>query len=109
MNWKNISRADTKSEVAESFSMAPFTKSLPAGMQDTINGAILITVLTGLYLTSLIDYLLFHSLAEIFSIVVASALFAKKYAMTVDSGKWWTPLSTYTPRRMSATVSVRTV
>ena len=32
-------------------------------------------VLLGLYLTSLYSYLLFHSLVEIFSIVVASAIF----------------------------------
>jgi PAS domain S-box-containing protein len=34
-----------------------------------------ITVLLGLYLTSLYNYLLFHSLAEIFSIIVACGIF----------------------------------
>ncbi|MFH1954629.1 MAG: MASE3 domain-containing protein [Pseudomonadota bacterium] len=34
-----------------------------------------ILVLFGLYLTNLYNYLLFHSLAEIFSIVVASGIF----------------------------------
>ncbi|MFH2091498.1 MAG: MASE3 domain-containing protein [Pseudomonadota bacterium] len=44
----------------------------------------IITVLVGLYCTTLINYLLFHSLAEIFSIVVACSFFmitwnSKKY------------------------------
>ena len=55
--------------------MALFTNSLPVRVQDTINAAILIAVLVGLYFTSRINYLLFHSLAEIFSIVVACSLF----------------------------------
>jgi hypothetical protein len=55
--------------------MAQFTKSLPTRVQDTINTAIFTAVLIGLYFTSRIDYLLFHSLAEVFSIVVACSLF----------------------------------
>ena len=34
-----------------------------------------VVVLTGLYLTSLYSYLLFHSLSEIFSVVVAWGIF----------------------------------
>jgi hypothetical protein len=55
--------------------MALFNNSFPARVQDTINAAIFIAVLVGLYFTSRINYLLFHSLAEIFSIVVACSLF----------------------------------
>ena len=55
--------------------MAPFNHSLPAKVQDFISAVILIAALIGLYFTSLINYLLFHSLAEIFSIVVACSLF----------------------------------
>ncbi len=40
-----------------------------------LNGLVGIPFLTGLYLTSLYNYLLFHSLAEIFSIVVACGIF----------------------------------
>ena len=55
--------------------MALFNNSLPARVQDFISAAIFIAALIGLYFTSRINYLLFHSLAEIFSIVVACALF----------------------------------
>ncbi len=41
-----------------------------------INSVILAAALIGLYFTSHVNYLLFHSLAEIFSIVVAFSLFA---------------------------------
>ncbi len=41
----------------------------------TINGSILTVVFIGLYFTSKISYLLFHSLTEIFSVVVAFSLF----------------------------------
>jgi hypothetical protein len=44
--------------------------------RQTINSAILAASLVGLYFTSHVNYLLFHSLAEIFSIVVAFTLFA---------------------------------
>jgi len=37
--------------------------------------AIIVSVLVGLYLTTFVDYLLFHSLSEIFSIVVAISFF----------------------------------
>ena len=39
--------------------------------QDIVNNITLIVVLVGLYFTTSVNYLLFHSLAEIFSIVVA--------------------------------------
>lgn len=55
--------------------MAPSNNSLPTRVQDFISIAILIAALIGLYFTSRINYLLFHSLAEIFSIVVACSLF----------------------------------
>jgi hypothetical protein len=55
--------------------MALFNNPLPARVQEFISAAIFIAALIGLYFTSRINYLLFHSLAEIFSIVVASALF----------------------------------
>ncbi|MEE4264543.1 MAG: MASE3 domain-containing protein [Desulfobacteraceae bacterium] len=55
--------------------MVHFNHSLPPRVQNTINAAIFIAVLVGLYFTSRINYLLFHSLAEIFSIVVACSLF----------------------------------
>lgn len=44
-------------------------------MQGVINAAIFTLALIGLFLTSRINYLLFHSLAEFFSIVVAFTLF----------------------------------
>ncbi|MBU4133675.1 MAG: hypothetical protein KKF12_22885 [Proteobacteria bacterium] len=40
-----------------------------------LRNAIIVSVLVGLYLTTFINYLLFHSLAEIFSIVVAISFF----------------------------------
>lgn len=43
--------------------------------QQLFNYTVLATILVGLYFTSRINYLLFHSLAEIFSIVVAFSLF----------------------------------
>ena len=55
--------------------MAASNNSLPARVQEFISSAILIAARSGLYFTSRINYLLFHSLAEIFSIVVACSLF----------------------------------
>ncbi len=43
--------------------------------KNAIGMSIGITVLIGLYLSSLYNYLLFHSLAELFSIVVACGIF----------------------------------
>lgn len=50
----------------------------------TLSSLFMVSVLAGLYLTTFVNYLLFHSLAEIFSIVVAISLFlitwnSKKY------------------------------
>ncbi|MFP5213151.1 MAG: MASE3 domain-containing protein, partial [Acidobacteriota bacterium] len=44
-------------------------------MQMLTSIALLIATLSGLYLTSLYSYLLFHTLAEIFSIVIAFGIF----------------------------------
>jgi hypothetical protein len=55
--------------------MAKVANYLPHRIQRIINAAIITAVLIGLYFTSRVNYLLFHSLAEIFSIVVACALF----------------------------------
>ena len=41
----------------------------------TVSGALYGLILGGLYLTSLNSYLLFHSLVELFSIVVAFGIF----------------------------------
>jgi signal transduction histidine kinase/DNA-binding NarL/FixJ family response regulator len=41
----------------------------------TINAVLIIIALIGLYLTSLYSYLLFHNIAEIFSIIVACGMF----------------------------------
>ena len=53
-------------------------------IQPIINLSILIVTLIGLYFTTRVNYLLFHTLAEVFSIVVAFSLFviawnSKKY------------------------------
>ncbi|MBU1341025.1 MAG: hybrid sensor histidine kinase/response regulator, partial [Proteobacteria bacterium] len=40
-----------------------------------LHKAIIVSVLVGLYLTTFVNYLLFHSLSEIFSIVVAISFF----------------------------------
>ncbi len=53
-------------------------------VQSIISYAVILTALIGLYFTTRVDYLLFHSLAEIFSIVVAFSIFvitwnSKKY------------------------------
>ncbi len=44
-------------------------------MRSTLSVALLAATLVGVYLTSLYNYLLFHSLAEIFSIVIACGIF----------------------------------
>ncbi len=53
-------------------------------IQSYLNYLVILTALIGLYFTSWVNYLLFHSLAEIFSIVVAFSIFviawnSKKY------------------------------
>jgi hypothetical protein len=55
--------------------MALISHSFSTSVQNSINAAILTVVLIALYFTTRINYLLFHSLAEIFSIVVACSLF----------------------------------
>ncbi len=55
--------------------MALIAHSFSTGVQNIINAVILTVVLIALYFTTSINYLLFHSLAEIFSIVVACSLF----------------------------------
>jgi signal transduction histidine kinase len=44
-------------------------------MRSILSVALLVAALFGIYLTSVYDYLLFHGLAEIFSIVIACGLF----------------------------------
>jgi signal transduction histidine kinase len=44
-------------------------------MRSIVSVSLLITTLVGVYLTSVYDYLLFHSLAEIFSVVIACGIF----------------------------------
>ncbi len=48
---------------------------IPTAHSSILAWVVLVAVLVGLYLTSLHSYLLFHSLAEIFSIVVAAGIF----------------------------------
>ncbi|MBM9604048.1 MASE3 domain-containing protein [Desulfopila inferna] len=45
------------------------------GVQTAINHLILLAALIGLYLTTFINYLVFHTMAEIFSIVIAFSIF----------------------------------
>jgi hypothetical protein len=55
--------------------MEQVTGFLPPEIKKVITAAVISAVLIGLYFTTWVNYLLFHSLAEIFSIVVACALF----------------------------------
>lgn len=55
------------------FSLLDMWKSMTK--KNTLSILIALSVLFGLYLSSLYNYLLFHSLAEIFSIVVSSSIF----------------------------------
>jgi hypothetical protein len=50
-------------------------KATPKQIQPLINYSALLAVLIGLYFTTLVNYVLFHTLAEVFSIVVAFSIF----------------------------------
>lgn len=61
-----------------------FSDNIDKKVQVIINYSMILAALVGLYFTTGVNYLLFHSLAEIFSIVVAFTIFAiawnsKKY------------------------------
>jgi hypothetical protein len=56
----------------------------------SVNGVRLLfkgLVLFGLFLTSLYSYVLFHSLAEIFSIVIGCSIFILALELTAPSGQ----------------------
>jgi len=55
--------------------MASAEKAIGGNHPETVYFFIVPFVLASLYITALVDYLLFHSLVEIFSIVVASCIF----------------------------------
>ena len=55
--------------------VTPIRQSAMAGAERRLSPLLGIFLLVGLYLTSLYNYLLFHSLAEIFGIVIACGIF----------------------------------